>query len=94
MEEPPLGVAVVAGTDASDQIRLRQPDLARRPPLRGAASILRGREVEAHQLAIELLGIVCIVETWARDLEGQTAIVESDNMGAGLSLGVARCEVS
>ena len=80
MDEPPLGVAVVAGTDASDwgYGNLIWLDGHRCEEQLRFSAVERSKPINWR----ELLGIIRIVETWARDLQGQTVLVESDNMCA------------
>jgi len=80
LEEEPLGVAVVSGTDASNwgYGNLVWLDGHRSEEQLKFTAVERSKPINWR----ELLGIVRIVQTWAEDLRGSTLLVESDNMCA------------
>ena len=80
MAPPKLGVAVVGGTDASDwgYGNLVWIDGHRAEEQLRFTAIERSKPINWR----ELLGIIRIVETWGASLEGQTLLIESDNMCA------------
>ena len=85
MVEPELGVAVVAGTDASGwgYGNLVWLDGHRSETQLRFTSIERGKPINWR----ELLGSVRIVETWGRQLRGRTLLIETDNMSARCAAG-------
>ena len=85
MVEPELGVAVVAGTDASGwgYGNLVWLDGHRSETQLRFTSIEQGKPINWR----ELLGSVRIVETWGRQLRGRTLLIETDNMSARCAAG-------
>jgi len=88
MAAPELGVAVVAGTDASGwgYGNLVWLDGHRSETQLRFTSVEQGKPINWR----ELLGSVRIVETWGRQLRGRTLLIETDNMSARGAAGKMR----
>ena len=80
MDPPELGVAVVAGTDASGwgYGNLIWLDGHRSETQLRFTAVERGKPINWR----ELLGILRVVQTWGRQLGGRTLLIETDNMSA------------
>ena len=88
MDPPELGVAVVAGTDASGwgYGNLIWLDGHRSETQLRFTSVERGKPINWR----ELLGILRVVQTWGRQLGGRTLLIETDNMSARGAAGKMR----
>jgi len=88
MDPPELGVAVVAGTDASGwgYGNLIWLDGHRSETQLRFTAVERSKPINWR----ELLGILRVVQTWGRQLGGRTLLIETDNMSARGAAGQMR----